>query len=718
VITASEDATCRIWSPVNGHWQCIGVLDDHALGVNGVAIAEVDVIVSASADKTCRVYTITQDAPEETSTGRSLTTVSEVSSASFHRSRTRWRCVAVLTGHTDQLYFCAVTPDASFIATVSADTTCRVWRNLGRHEWVFAQSLEGHSMDVYGVDIAEDMSFVFTCSHDTTCKVWRRSEEPPDDRNDVVWSCLQTLEGHTEGLSSVNASADLTLLVTCADDMTSRIWGRADGLWICQQILQGVHTEAVYDAAISSDSSLIATGGVDASCYIWKRADDGTYHCIQRLAKHKKAIYSVRINPGKQDGEWIISTGSEDMSAIMWRFDGTSAYMKTQIRVATDMELATVIMLLLVACFQKVKFAFGKRVPWNRGSVKLINFTVQIAIFDLDFPLRVTPEMSFYVKTATALLSVLVFFCCALANKGKIYVKIISTMCVIPVMTEFARVFDCNHSSHMLEAAPEILCWEGIHLYITYVTCVVGCLYLCLLAPFTAAEGDIEAMPRHVLFHPLEWVRRKKDKVRGVDLGRLSPQPLGSIIAAYVNLIVHVSLPCIELLLNDTPEMLDAWSLFAVSCIPLCTTLLFPPMEDRVITKVVACSHALAVHAFGVAIIAVMLNDRTSLLPTTILYGGWIAIIVCWWLWVCRAVRQRAKMIATSAREGSNLPHDRSSIALEMAQLFSGHRGSTDTVTHQVREDMDESCRRTPPQSYRRMHQSMVDLAIRTNQIQ
>merc|ERR1712232_1194634 len=115
------------------------------------------------------------------------------------------------------------------------------------------------------------------------------------------------------------------------------------------------------------------------------------------------------------------------------------------------------------------------------------------------------------------------FLFCALANKGKIYVKIISTMFVIPVMTELARVFDCNMSSNMLKAAPEMRCWEGIHLYMTYAACLVGGIYLCLLFPFTAAEGDLEAMPRHVWFHPREWFRRKRDKARGVDLGRLCP---------------------------------------------------------------------------------------------------------------------------------------------------------------------------------------------------
>jgi WD40 repeat protein len=75
------------------------------------------------------------------------------------------------------------------------------------------------------------------------------------------WSaCLQTLEGHSDGVWSVAFSPDSTRLASGSGDRTVKVWDASSGQ--CVQTLEG-HSDGVWSVAFSPDSTRLASSSVD-----------------------------------------------------------------------------------------------------------------------------------------------------------------------------------------------------------------------------------------------------------------------------------------------------------------------------------------------------------------------------------------------------------------------------------------------------------------------
>ena len=85
------------------------------------------------------------------------------------RSRESDALSLVLTGHTDDVFACAISPDSSYIVTASADNTARVWdAATGRERAV----LTGHTDSVVACAVSPDSSYTVTAGYDHTARIW------------------------------------------------------------------------------------------------------------------------------------------------------------------------------------------------------------------------------------------------------------------------------------------------------------------------------------------------------------------------------------------------------------------------------------------------------------------------------------------------------------------------------------------------------------------
>ena len=151
VVSASWDKTLRVWNTATG--ACESVLAGQIGYVYGVCALDDGRVVSASHDKTLRVWSVATGACERELRGN-------LNAA---------RCVCSLAGR---------------IVSASEDTTLRVWDAASG---VCERVLHGHTGNVYSVCALPSGHGAVSASQDHTLRVW----------NIATGACDRVLAGHT-----------------------------------------------------------------------------------------------------------------------------------------------------------------------------------------------------------------------------------------------------------------------------------------------------------------------------------------------------------------------------------------------------------------------------------------------------------------------------------------------------------------------------------------
>ena len=137
-------------------------------------------------------------------------------------------------------------------------------------------------------------------------------------RVETYWNAmLQTLEGHTGGVSSVAFSPDSKQIVSGSSDATVRRWDAATG----QQLLPALegHTGGVSSVAFSPDSKQIVSGSYDTTVRRWDAATG--QQLLPALQGHTGGVSSVAFSPDDKQiptlcvsENWLV----EGITNLLW----------------------------------------------------------------------------------------------------------------------------------------------------------------------------------------------------------------------------------------------------------------------------------------------------------------------------------------------------------------------------------------------------------------
>lgn len=265
LLSSSIDGTIRVWRP-NPQPGAASYIVRHREGIAGCAFdATGAVAASASRDGTIKLW--------DAATGECLQTLSATAGA-FHA--------------------CAIAPDGAVYGAAD-DGSLRIWpAGAGDGE---ATRIVAHAGPVYDCALSADATRLATSSHDGTVKIWGR---------DALHEEL-TLEGHRGAVFGCAFSGDQSLVVSTGEDTTVRLWDARTGR--CQAELHG-HGSWVLDGAGNRDASCVVSVDADGRLLVWSgqpldatrdlHAHDGTaYACLlvdeQRVVLSAGTDHRVRV---------------------------------------------------------------------------------------------------------------------------------------------------------------------------------------------------------------------------------------------------------------------------------------------------------------------------------------------------------------------------------------------------------------------------------------
>ncbi len=164
-------------------------------------------------------------------------------------------------------------------------------------------TLKGHEGEVYSVDYSPADSLLASCGQDRTVRLWDLASH----RN------LATLRGHDDEVNVVAFAPDGQTLISCGDDRTVVVWNTAQ-----RQVVQRLraHKSPVSCAKFSPAGQYLATGCVDGQTILWNTSNWSQSADWQEHGK----VEALAFSP---DGRRLATTDDSKYLAL-WNVAGTT----------------------------------------------------------------------------------------------------------------------------------------------------------------------------------------------------------------------------------------------------------------------------------------------------------------------------------------------------------------------------------------------------------
>ncbi len=171
--------------------------------------------------------------------------------------------------------------------------------------WSCMYTLKGHQNAVTSVAFSPTEDIIASGSQDQTIEIWRL------DRGKRWY----TLTGHNNWVTSIAISPDGNILASGSRDQTIEIWRLDRGKrWYT---LIG-HQDGVEVVAFSPDGNILASGSRDQTIEIWDLQKGKRWYTLQG---HQDRVYGLAFSPDSR----LLASGSRDKTVRLWDLQTTKA---------------------------------------------------------------------------------------------------------------------------------------------------------------------------------------------------------------------------------------------------------------------------------------------------------------------------------------------------------------------------------------------------------
>jgi len=215
--------------------------------------------------------------------------------------------VHTLSRHRGPIFSLKWNRSGNYLLSGSYDQTTIVWDVSGSSGQV-VQQFNDHNAPALDVDWKDDTTFA-SCSTDKRVLICRVGVDHP----------LRVYTGHLDEVNAVKWDPSGTLLASCSDDFTAKVWNvasdRSEPMYDFKDHKAEIYTLKWSPTGPGSmnpeKQKLLATASFDGSVRLWN-VQDGT--CLRVFSRHRDSVYSVAFSPS---GDFLAS-GSLAGQLYIW----------------------------------------------------------------------------------------------------------------------------------------------------------------------------------------------------------------------------------------------------------------------------------------------------------------------------------------------------------------------------------------------------------------
>eukprot|EP01122_Echinamoeba_exundans_P010395 TRINITY_DN3888_c0_g1_i1.p1 TRINITY_DN3888_c0_g1~~TRINITY_DN3888_c0_g1_i1.p1 ORF type:complete len:332 (+),score=39.18 TRINITY_DN3888_c0_g1_i1:183-1178(+) len=254
LVSASFDASCKVWELRDGSFKRLAVLEGHENEVKGAAFdSSGSLIATCSRDKSVWIWEM--------------------------ESEREFVCLSVLSGHTQDVKNVVWHPSQELLVSCSYDDTLKVWLD-DEDDWFCSETLSAHKSTVW--DAAFERSegrLLASCCDDGSVIVWEYTtpaRKPSSFDAEGQTKCFQQLTNmagvHPRSVYAVDWTQGNVLATACADDAVRVIaFDREAKTFNLKGTKSKAHSADVNCVRwCPTDPTLLASAGDDNTVKLWR----------------------------------------------------------------------------------------------------------------------------------------------------------------------------------------------------------------------------------------------------------------------------------------------------------------------------------------------------------------------------------------------------------------------------------------------------------------